>query len=924
VVRFADEKTGYLAGDGSDQHPSGVFVTTDAGRSWQRVPGPRVASWLAGDISGGNGGALAGAWNCLGTVRNGKAFTVAMDSLGGRNLCGLQLHAKTGVAIGQGGLLLRTDAAGSSWNFADLGLGKDALYDWDFHAVHGSGNKYWVVGRPGSVVLHSADDGAHWKVQHTGQPLPLDGVYFADEEHGWAVGELGSILATADGGKTWKLQRRGGQRAAALFVNARAAGAPLDAVALVGGQDGYLTASLRVTTADPACAAPGRASDGIRFASAVRQAGGAAAETLWQFPVPSYLAHSGRDELLPAWDQRHGGRAADQLLRQAVLALRMWRPDVVVTDGAGAPGADGLVAEAMREAFKAAADPQIFPEQISVLGLEPCKASKLYGRCDKADGQVMFDSTAVSDPLEATVREFAQTAAASLGDEAPAIPARRCFRLLAASAAGAEDQHGLMQGVELARGGLARRTLDQTQPSPDAVKAIRRRAELQALCETPIGGLTEPDKLLSRIGPMLADMPDDQAGQAAFAVATQFARAGQWDIAREAFLLMVDRYPAHPRTADAFRWLIRHNASSEARRRRELGQFVAVGRLEYGKPSPNAPLQRMPQADDKGDGEKGKNPPKAPAIPSFDTKESGRLLDVAGKEETRKWYQGALDMEPRLATFGPIISDDPSVQFPLQAARRNLGDADAANKWCADFVAHQPDGPWRAAAAAELWLSRRSGSPPKPVLYCRNTEEHPFLDGKLDDACWQAAPAVLLRDAAGDTSGEYKTEARLAYDRDFLYVALRCTHPADRAEPLAKPRTHDADLRGHDRVSVLLDLDRDYATCFHLTIDQRGCIADDCWGDRTWDPRWFLAVHKEDTEWVVEAAIPLAALTADGATPGRAWCCNVIRTIPGRGVQAWSLPAEAPDETLRPEGMGLLIFTQDGKADPAPAGAAAP
>ena len=164
-----------------------------------------------------------------------------MDSLGGRNLNGVQLHGKTGVAVGQGGLVLTTEAAGSSWNFAELGLAKNVAYDWDFRAVHGAGKQYWVVGRPGSVVLHSGDDGAHWEVQQTGQPLPLDAVYFADEQHGWAVGELGSVLATTDGGKSWQVQRRGGQRSAALFVHARAAGTPLDTIALVGGQDGYLT-----------------------------------------------------------------------------------------------------------------------------------------------------------------------------------------------------------------------------------------------------------------------------------------------------------------------------------------------------------------------------------------------------------------------------------------------------------------------------------------------------------------------------------------------------------------------------------------------------------------------------------------------------------------------------------------------------------
>ena len=193
VVRFADDKTGYLAGDGSDQHPSGLFVTADSGRTWQPVPGPRVCR-VAGRRLPARG-RTAGRWPAPGTASAPSATArpspVDMDSLGGRNLCGIQLHGKTGVAVGQGGLVLTTDAAGSSWNFADAGLPKNVPCDWDFHAVHGAGKHYWVVGRPGSVVLHSGDDGAHWEVQRTGQPLPLNGVFFADEQHGWAVGELG-------------------------------------------------------------------------------------------------------------------------------------------------------------------------------------------------------------------------------------------------------------------------------------------------------------------------------------------------------------------------------------------------------------------------------------------------------------------------------------------------------------------------------------------------------------------------------------------------------------------------------------------------------------------------------------------------------------------------------------------------------------
>ena len=88
-------------------------------------------------------------------------------------------------------------------------------------------------------------------------------------------------------------------------------------------------------------------------------------------------------------------------------------------------------------------------------------------------------------------------------------------------------------------------------------------------------------------------------------------------------------------------------------------------------------------------------------------------------------------------------------------------------------------------------------------------------------------------------------------------------------------------------------------------------MRDSCWGDLSWNPSWFVAVHSEDDAWQVEAAIPLVALTGDLIASGKTWCCNVIRTIPGQGVQGWSLPAGVPEEDARLEGMGLLMFKDD-------------
>jgi hypothetical protein len=67
-----------------------------------------------------------------------------------------------------------------------------------------------------------------------------------------------------------------------------------------------------------------------------------------------------------------------------------------------------------------------------------------------------------------------------------------------------------------------------------------------------------------------------------------------------------------------------------------------------------------------------------------------------------------------------------------------------------------------------------------------------------------------------------------------------------------------------------------------------------------------VAVHSEPDCWQIEAAIPLIELTGERISPGRTWACNVVRILPGRGVQAWSTPA---DVQPRPEGMGLLSFT---------------
>jgi photosystem II stability/assembly factor-like uncharacterized protein len=63
----------------------------------------------------------------------------------------------------------------------------------------------WAVG-DGGLIIHSADGGVTWQPQASQTNLSLCDVQFLDSDHGWAVGDGGVIVATDDGGDTWNVQ----------------------------------------------------------------------------------------------------------------------------------------------------------------------------------------------------------------------------------------------------------------------------------------------------------------------------------------------------------------------------------------------------------------------------------------------------------------------------------------------------------------------------------------------------------------------------------------------------------------------------------------------------------------------------------------------------------------------------------------------
>ena len=102
------------------------------------------------------------------------------------------------------------------------------------------------------------------------------------------------------------------------------------------------------------------------------------------------------EETLRLWEQ-------EQVLADAVWIVRTFRPHVIVSQWSGTPSdghgqhqAAGIVAH---EAFRAAADPQRFPEQLTD-GVEPWRATKLYRGAWRTRGQAVLEvPTGTFDPL---------------------------------------------------------------------------------------------------------------------------------------------------------------------------------------------------------------------------------------------------------------------------------------------------------------------------------------------------------------------------------------------------------------------------------------------------------------------------------------------------------------------------------------------
>jgi photosystem II stability/assembly factor-like uncharacterized protein len=214
---FSSEQEGWVVGE-----LGRIYHTTDGGKTFARSDaGTRSAFLGVACLSDGTVVIVGQKGQALRSRDKGAAWE-QLDTGSKRDLLSVAFATpQVGVAVGDFGTIVRTEDGGQTWTKislpTDLVLPEDVaeivapgdvlLYDIAFvDEQHG-----WAVGEFG-VILATADGGRTWSAQQSPVETTLFGVHFTDPSNGFAAGIEQVLLRTTDGGTTWEKIRVPGRK----------------------------------------------------------------------------------------------------------------------------------------------------------------------------------------------------------------------------------------------------------------------------------------------------------------------------------------------------------------------------------------------------------------------------------------------------------------------------------------------------------------------------------------------------------------------------------------------------------------------------------------------------------------------------------------------------------------------------------------
>jgi hypothetical protein len=159
------------------------------------------------------------------------------------------------------------------------------------------------------------------------------------------------------------------------------------------------------------------------------------------------------------------------------------------------------------------------------------------------------------------------------------------------------------------------------------------------------------------------------------------------------------------------------------------------------------------------------------------------------------------------------------------------------------------------------------------------------IDGHLDETAWLAATPITSftqQDPVESSEPSERTEIRILYDDDALYIGARM-HDRARAADILAPLTRRDQLitaaSGEtDKLVVSFDTYRNSVDETLFELNPRGVKGDAQNGDPTFDPVWDGVARTDSAGWSAELRIPLSQLHFP-RSERQLWGMQIVRLI---------------------------------------------
>jgi len=921
-----------VAGAASERFPSGAAISRDGGQTWQSASSALSDGFAAADFYDPKTGIGIGFHGIMQQFQDG-IMASQTATFGLRRVSAVKVNSDgKGVytwAVGDRGLVLSTPDHGFRWGTVPGALPGNAAESVDLKTIEAHGGQLWVAGNPGSVIYMSNDAGQTWRGSFTGVTATIRKIVFVDALNGWAVGDLGTILTTRNGGQTWTVQRTGGTKLSVLGLFGEAETIPYEAFAALSANQGYLGGCVILFRNEQ----NNTDWDG-RFHESMIRVGGSIGTELGTFPILPRELWTSADNLVEHIQRTTDGRGMAQLRERLVRVIRQWRPEVLLTSNYTNRFTDSAVEELtlseVQIAVGLAGDSSAYPHHLTELGLSPWNVKKVYlplkngmqgdFHYNTSDPTVQFgtplgEMTFVSRGLIGAERVPTILGFAN-GTPSSELPTRGDFFVgipIMPSTDGRRAYPGIIEFQdEQRRQALARRNvlhvLRNTRESSNSAGLVAHATNLVGVCSP------------------------DSAVQILLEMAEQFHQEGDWFAATETYMFLTRQYVQHPLVRQAFVRLMQYAASGEIAAGEQQSNF-AVEQISKLSASPsqrqNFSGQNILQIES-----------------SLQT--SGGRTFIPDHTRNDPQQDRALLLAPYLSQNFPDLADDVVLQFAVASAMRRHGREQDAARFYWTRGNQRFDDVWGVRARTEHWLTVQDKSQlpmeqqelPMPALVSAPTNVKPFLDGKFDDekdrGVWRQGNVYSLTPATPrqrlsellqtgtpvrrvgavreerlrSTSHNFGTQVMFLHDAEYLYIGLRCPKvPGIDYPPVPEgQRLRDIGMQDQDRVEILIDVERDYGTYYSLTIDSRGWVTDACWGANSWNPQWFVARHEDEQAWYIESAMRLSELSPGmserAMRPTTTWGIAIRRLVPGVGIECWN----AENSFELNEGFGLLVL----------------